>query len=94
MRKTYLALIVFIILLLTIHSTHAEEPGMVLIPAGELNNGKSMKASHVKNYYIDKTEVTQKDFKKIMGHTNFFLKEQITQQSRSIGTKPTSIAKR
>jgi len=45
---------------------------MVLIPEGEPNSGKPMKASHIKNFYIDKTEVTQKDFKKVMGPTNFF----------------------
>ena len=45
---------------------------MVLIPAGEPNSGKSMKAIHLKNYYIDKTEVTQKDFKKVTGPTIFF----------------------
>ena len=94
MRKICLTLTLFVIFFLTTHNTSADEPGMVLIPAGEFNSGKSMKAIYLKNYHIDKTEVTQKDFKKVMGPTIFFLKKQITRQSRSLGTKPTSIAKR
>jgi len=82
MRKTHLTLTLFSTFFLMIHNTYADEPGMVLIPAGEFNSGKSMKAVYLKNYYIDKTEVTQKEFKKVMGPTFFFLKEQITRQSR------------
>ena len=84
MKKVYLTLIVFSTFLSTIHNTHADEPGMVLIPAGEFNIGKLTTAVHLEDYYIDKTEVTQKDFKKVMGSTNFFFKsdnhpaEQIT----------------
>ena len=33
---------------------------------------ENQKAIHLKNYYIDKTEVTQKNFKKVMGPANFF----------------------
>ena len=72
MREIYLTLIVFSTFLLTVHNTHTDEPGIVLISPGEPDSGKSMKAIHLKNYYIDKTEVTQKDFKKVMGPTNFF----------------------
>ena len=74
MRKICLTLTLFVIFFLTTHNTSADEPGMVLIPAGEFNSGKSMKAIYLKNYHIDKTEVTQKDFKKVMGPTIFFLK--------------------
>ena len=74
MKKIYLIFITTATVLLTTHNTHGSEPGMVFIPAGEFNVGKSTKAVHLEGYYIDKTEVTQKDFKKIMGPTNFFFK--------------------
>ena len=60
MKKVYLTLIVFSTFLSTIHNTHADEPGMVLIPAGEFNIGISTTAVHLEDYYIDKTEVTKK----------------------------------
>ena len=51
---------------------YGKEPKMVLIPAGEFNIGNSNKLIHLDPFYIDKTEVTQKEFKKVMGSTNFF----------------------
>ena len=53
---------------------YGKESTMVLIPAGEHNIGKSNKMIHLDRFYIDKTEVTQKEYKKVMGRTNFFFK--------------------
>ena len=50
------------------------ESRMVFIPAGEFNIGSSNKLVHLEPFYIDEMEVTQKDFVKIMGKTNFFFK--------------------
>ena len=53
---------------------YGSEPEMVLIPAGEFNIGVSKKLIHLDQFYIDKTEVTQKKYKEVMGRTNFFFK--------------------
>ena len=53
---------------------YGKESTMVLIPAGKLNIGNSNKLIHLDPFYIDKTEVTQKEYKKVMGRTNFFFK--------------------
>ena len=37
-------------------------------------NKNSNKLIHLGPFYIDKTEVTQKEYKKVMGRTNFFFK--------------------
>ena len=55
---------------------HGDESGMILIPAGEFKVGQSTKSIYLEAYYIDKTEVTQKDFKKEMGPTKFFFKRE------------------
>ena len=47
---------------------------MVLIRVGEFNFEKPPKSIKLRDYYIDKTEVTQKAFQKVMGPTNFFFK--------------------
>ena len=47
---------------------------MALIPSGEFNIGESTKVFHLDKFYIDKTEVTQKEFLKIMGPANFYFK--------------------
>ena len=47
---------------------------MVLIPAGEFNIEASNKLIHLDNFYIDKTEVTQQDYKEIMGGAKFSFK--------------------
>lgn len=63
---------------------YGNESKMVLIPAGEYNIGTSNKLMHIDPFHIDKTEVTQKEYKEVMGRTNFFFKgedhpaEQIT----------------
>ena len=81
MLKTSLLLL---IILLSPNYLFGDEASMVLIPAGKLNIKEPKRFAHLNNYYIDKTEVTQKDFKEIMGETNFFFKgdrhpaEQIT----------------
>ena len=82
MKKACLTLTVFVVFILATHNTHGEESGMVLITAGDFNIGESTTTVHLKDYYIDKTEATQKDFNKVMGSANFFLKEKIIQQSR------------
>ena len=51
-----------------------EEIGMVLIPAGEFNTGETKRIIYLDKFYIDKTEVTQKEFSKIMGPANFYFK--------------------
>ena len=57
---------------------------MSFIPAENFNVGISKKKIYIDAFYIDKTEVTQKTFKEIMGSTMFFFKgenhpaEQIT----------------
>jgi len=74
----------FILILTTLSSTnlYGNESKMVLVPAGEFNIGASKKSVHLDKFYIDKTEVTQKEFKEIMGKTNFFLKAKITLPSK------------
>ena len=51
---------------------YGNESKMVLIPAGEYNIGTSNKLMHIDAFHIDKTEVTQKEYKEVMGGTNFF----------------------
>jgi formylglycine-generating enzyme len=74
MKKTYLTLTIFVICIIAVHNTHGEETGMVLISAGEFNIGESTTTVHLEDYYIDKTEVTQKEFKKVIGPSKFFFK--------------------
>ena len=62
-------------ILLYAHNTYGNDNGMVFIPAGDFNVGDSTKAAYLKGYYIDKTEVSQKDFKEVMGSANFFFKK-------------------
>ena len=47
------------------------ESEMALIPAGEFNIGESKRRIHLDNFYIDKTEVTQQEYKEVMGRANF-----------------------
>ena len=51
---------------------YGNESKMVLIPVDEYNIGISNKLMHIDPFYIDKTEVTQKEYKEIIGRTNFF----------------------
>ena len=50
------------------------ESEMALIPAGEFNIGESKRRIHLDNFYIDKTEVTQQEYKEVMGSANFSFK--------------------
>jgi formylglycine-generating enzyme required for sulfatase activity len=68
-----LTLILLVVCLLSTN-VYAEDSGMALIPAGEFNNRESTKLIYLDRFYIDKTEVTQKQFKEIMGGINFFFK--------------------
>ena len=47
---------------------------LVLIPAGEFNIEASNRLIHLDNFYIDKTEVTQQQYKEVMGRANFSFK--------------------
>ena len=47
---------------------------MALIPAGEFNVEASNRLIHLDNFYIDKTEVTQQDYKEVMGRAKFSFK--------------------
>ena len=67
-----LAAYILILTVLPTENLYGNEPKMVLIPAGEFNTGTSNKLIHLDPFYIDKTEVTQKELKKVMGSTNFF----------------------
>lgn len=49
-------------------------PEMALIPAGEFNIEASNRLIHLDKFYIDKTEVTQHDYKEIMGGAKFSFK--------------------
>ena len=49
-------------------------PEMALIPAGEFNIEASNRLIHLDNFYIDKTEVTQQDYKEVMGGAKFSFK--------------------
>ena len=53
-------------------NAYGEETGMVLIKEGSFSIGESAKLVYLDQFYIDKTEVTQQEFKKIIGHLNFF----------------------
>ena len=49
-------------------------PEMALIPAGEFNIEASNRLIHLENFYIDKTEVTQQEYKEVMGRAKFSFK--------------------
>ena len=53
---------------------YGNESKMVLIPVGKLNANVLPRYIHLKEYYIDKTEVTQEEYMGIMGANNFFFK--------------------
>ena len=63
-------------------AAYEEEAERNLIPAVEFNIGKSTKLVHLDKFYIDKTEVTQKEFKKIMRPSIFSLKEKVTPRNK------------
>ena len=66
---------IFIILILCLsNNLYGSESKMVLIPAGKSNINTSQRYINLEEYYIDKTEVTQKQYKNIMGKNNFFFK--------------------
>ena len=72
MQKLAIPILIFTAIFTT--NIYGKESTMVLIPAGELNIGNSNKLIYLDPFYIDKTEVTQKEYKKVMGRTNFFFK--------------------
>ena len=69
-----LAASILIFTVLFANNLYGNEPKMALIPGGEFNIGTSNKLIHLDPFYIDKTEVTQKAYKEVMGRTNFFFK--------------------
>ena len=82
----YLSLFFLFNLFLASSNSYGNTPGMSFIPAGKFNVGISTKEIYVDAFYIDKTEVTQKKFKELMGPSIFSFRgenhpaEQITWQ--------------
>ena len=76
--------------LLASSNSYGNTPGMSFIPTGKFNIGISTKEIYVGEFYIDKTEVTQKKFIEIMGPSNFFFRgeshpaEQITWEKANV----------
>ena len=81
-KAIYLSVFFIFNFFLVSSNSYGNIPGMSFIPAGKFNIGVSTKEIYVGEFYIDKTEVTQKTFKEIMGPSNFFLKAKITQQNK------------
>ena len=52
-----------------------KKPEVALIPVGKFNISESTKLIYLDDCYIDKTELTQKKFKKIMAFIIFFKSE-------------------
>jgi len=77
-------LLLFLFNVLSPNSLYGNEPHMISIPAGDFSSKEGKRFALLDNYYIDKTEVTQKDYIVVMGKTNFSFKgknhpaEQIT----------------
>ena len=65
-------LLLFLFIFLFPNSIYGDELHMISIPAGEFSAKEGKRFSLLDNYYIDKTEVTQKDYIEVMGKTNFF----------------------
>ena len=72
MKRSILLTIILIFCLS--NNLYGNEPKMVLIPAGKFNINVSTRYIHLEEYYIDKTEVTQKEYRNIMGNNHFFFK--------------------
>lgn len=66
----------FIAFCLTVSPARGQEDGMVKVPAGEFQSSVSSKKTHVDAFYIDATEVTQKEYVKVMGPHNFYWKQE------------------
>ena len=77
-------LLLFLFIFISPNSLYGNEPHMISIPAGEFSTNEGKRFALLDNYYIDKTEVTQKDYIEVMGKTKFFFRgenhpaEQIT----------------
>ena len=65
-------LLLFLFNVLSPNSLYGNEPHMISIPAGDFSSKEGKRFALLDNYYIDKTEVTQKDYLEVMGKTNFF----------------------
>ena len=65
-------LLLFLFIFISPNSLYGNEPHMISIPAGEFSTKEGKRFSLLDNFYIDKTEVTQKDYIEVMGKTNFF----------------------
>ena len=64
-------LLLFLFIFLFPNSLYGDEPHMISIPVGEFSTKEGKRFALIDNYYIDKTEVTQKDYIEVMGKTNF-----------------------
>jgi len=72
MLRPIISILILIVLLPT--NLLGNTPEMALIPAGEFNIEASNRLIHLDNFYIDKTEVTQQQYKEVMGRANFSFK--------------------
>ena len=63
-KTIYLSLFFIFNFFLVSSNSYGSIPGMSFIPAGKFNIGISTKEIYVGEFYIDKTEVTQKNLKK------------------------------
>ena len=72
MLRPIISILILIVLLPT--NLFGNTPEMALIPAGEFNIEASNRLIHLDNFYIDKTEVTQQDYKEVMGGAKFSFK--------------------
>jgi formylglycine-generating enzyme required for sulfatase activity len=71
MKIIYLFLFFLFNFFLASSNSYGNTNGMSFIPAGKFNIGISTKEIYVDAFYIDKTEVTQKKFKELMGPSIF-----------------------
>ena len=62
---------ILILIALLPDNLFGNETEMALIPSGESKIGASKRLIDLDSFYIDKTEVTQQEFKKVMGRANF-----------------------
>ncbi len=66
----------FITLNLIVSPAMGQEAGMAKVPAGEFQSSLSSQKAHLNEFYIDETEVTQKEYVKVMGPHNFYWKQE------------------
>ena len=65
---------ILILIALLPDNLFGNETEMALIPSGESKIGASKRLIDLDSFYIDKTEVTQQEYKEVMGRANFSFK--------------------